>query len=1125
VPDIPLDLEQICLKAMSKRIGDRYTTASDLADALRKVIQHAGVGGEHATVPQSVPAEPESAESAAPSASHMHEAERRQITTLHLDLDDSEVDADDLDPEELRSVVQRIRELTARILNRFGGHFAHSSSEAMQVHFGYPQALEDSARRAVFAALEISSEIKNLQERLKKSQELVIDFRIGIHTGIVVTEEVEVEVSSERHSIVGNVPRVAAGLAALVEPGTVVISGTTQQIAGNAFVYDSLGIHSGRAIGRDVEVFTVLRENEAATDGAGSRSELIGREHETGLLKQSWQQAVGGSGQVALVCAEAGVGKSRLLSAFRQGLDGTASQSFEAQSFEAQSFEAQSFEARCSTYHQNSAFHPISELLIRLAQLNSDDSDEAKLEKLENLLQRYEIPLQPVIPLFVDLVSIPLGPRYAVVEGTPERRKQKTIEALVELLLAASESQPLLFTIEDLHWIDPTTLEFLSVLIEQIPSAPILLVLTYRPEFTSPWPARPGLTQLTIGNLTPQQTADVVNRIVGDKTLPPEVVEHIVTKTGGVPLFTEELTKLILESDFLEESGSQYVLARPLASVTIPSTLQDSLMARLDKLGAAKEVAQLAAVIGREFTFKLLAAVAPLDEQTLQTQLSSLATAELVHRRGFFPRAKFTFKHALVQDTAYASLLRTTRGQWHGRIADVLAAQFAEIAETDPGLLAHHYTEAGQALAAIGYWETAGLQAQERSAHHEAINHFRKGLALVATLDESEQRDALEFKFQIPLGVSLLTTQGYAAPEVGPVFERARELGQQLAGPGEQFFIHWGIWAWRVVREELQLCNQMADEALRLVEPLGDAGLQTEALFIPALTSFYLGDFETSRKCCEQGWQLYDDETAKLYARHTGQNVGVTMQCYWALSLWHLGYPDQALQRIEQTVETARRLNHPFSLAYALCHSSWLYHHCRRSADVRRAADEGVALAKEQGFPFWLAEGLLHQGFSLLLDQQLEASLQSLQAGLDVFNMTGAKLSLCHFYTMFAEAHLLAGNTEQAMCRIDEASEASASNGNTFFLAEIHRLRGEIMLADDKQEDAEACFNQSLEVARSQQAKSWELRTTINLSRLWQTQNRRDEAHRALTQIYDWFQEGFETPELADAKQLLDTLS
>ncbi len=1112
VQDIPLELERVCAKAMSKRIGDRYTTAADLAAALRSIIQQAGVAPEAPTSVLGV-ADDKGSESSSPSTSHMHEAERRQITTLHLDIDDSNIDVDDLDPEELRSVVQRVRELTARIIMRFGGHFAHSTSEAIQVYFGYPQALEDAARRAVFAGLEIGEEIKKLQERLKKSEELMIDFRIGIHTGIVVTEEVEAEFSSERHSIVGNVPRVATGLAMLAEPGAVVVSGATRQIVGDSFVYHSLGAHSSKAIGRNVEVLEVLKANDSATDSASEAAEhdtpLIGREHEMGLLHQCWQQAASGAGQVVSVCAEAGVGKSRLLTAFRQGVGETA---------------VESFQLRCSTFHQNSAFYPISEFLSRLAQLSSEDSDEAKLGKLESLLERYGMPLEPVVPLFVDLLSIPLGPRYAVSEGTPERRKQKTIEALVELMLAASESQPLLLTIEDLHWIDPTTLEFLTVFIDQIASAPILLVLTYRPEFSSPWPVRPGLTQLMIGNLTAQQTAAVVARIAGARPLPPEVVDHIVVKTGGVPLFTEELTKVILESDYLKESGDHYVLARPLASLSIPSTLHDSLMARLDKLGDAKEVAQLAAVIGREFTFELLSAIAPLDEQTLQAKLTILTGSELVHQRGFFPRAKFTFKHALVQDTAYGSLLRSTRGQWHGRIADVLAAQFTRIAETDPGLLAHHYTEAGQAITAIGYWEKAGLQAQERSAHHEAISHFRQGLELVETLDPSEQRDGLEFKFQIPLGVALLTTQGYAAPEVGPVFERALQLGQELAGPGEQFFIHWGIWAWRVVREELQICDQMAVEAQGIVEPLGDSGLQVEAWFIPALTSFYLGDFEKSRKCCEQGFQLYDQDTAKLYARHTGQNVGVTIQCYWALSLWHLGYPEQAVRRIEQAIELARALKHPFSLAYALGHSSWLYHNCGRSADVRRAADEAIALAVDQGFPFWLAEGLLHQGFSQLLDEQTAESLQSLQAGLDVFNKTGAKLSLCHFYAICAQAHLQAGDTDAAQRRIDEAAAASATNGNVFFLAEIHRLRGEIMLAVDKVDDAEACFHESLEVARSQQAKSWELRTTLSLSRLWQTQQRCDEARTALADIYDWFQEGFETPDLLDAKSLLDSL-
>ncbi len=1113
VPDIPPELEQVCLKAMSKRMHDRYTSAADLADALRSILQKAGDAGQLASQPAEMP-EMQESDSVSRSASHMHEAERRQITTLHLDIDDSSIDVDDLDPEELRSVVQRVRELTARILTRFGGHFAHSSSEAIQVYFGYPQALEDAARRAVFAGLEISTEIKNLQERLQRASDPMIEFRIGIHTGIVVTEEVEAEFSSERHSIVGNVPRIAAGLATLGEPGAVIVSGTTRQIVGDAVAYESLGTHSSRAIGRNVEVFAVAGPLESEPDRSGEAADgaapLIGREHEMGLLNQCWQQAATGSGQLVSICAEAGVGKSRLLSAFRQGL---AEQTLE------------SFQVRCSTFHQNSAFYPISEFLSRLAQLRSEDSDEAKLGKLESMLNHYGIPLQPVVPLFVDLLSIPLGPRYSVVEGTPERRKQKTIEALVELMFAASESQPLLLTIEDLHWVDPTTLEFLSVLIDQIASVPMLLVVTYRPEFTSPWPVRPGLTQLTIGNLTPQQTSNVVARIVGPRPLPPEVVDHIVVKTGGVPLFTEELTKVILESDFLEESGDQYVLARPLASLSIPSTLHDSLMARLDKLGDAKEVAQLAAVIGREFTFELLAAIAPLDEQTLQARLTALTGSELVHQRGFFPRARFTFKHALVQDTAYASLLRTTRGQWHGRIADVLASSFPRIAETDPALLAHHYTEAGQTIQAIGYWEKAGLQAQERSAHHEAINHFRQGLVLVESLEPCQQRDGLEFKFQIPLGVALLTTKGYAAPEVGPVFERARQLGQKLAGPAEQFFIHWGIWAWRVVREELQLCNQMADEAQKIVEPIGDPGLQMEAWFIPALTSFYLGDLESSLRCCQQGFALYDEQTAKLYARHTGQNVGVTMQCYWALSLWHLGYPDQAIARIQQAVETARSVNHPFSLAYALCHAGWFYHNCRISSEVRRAADQGVAISHEQGFPFWLAESSLHQGFSLLLEQKTEDGLQSLQFGLDVFNMTGAKLSLCHFHAMFAAAHLHAGNTDEARRRIDEAEQASKLNGNKFFLAEIHRLRGEILLAAGRSDDVEACFQESLQVARSQQAKSWELRTTISLTRLWQTQDRGSEAQGALAEVYSWFTEGFETPDLVDAKRLLDSLS
>ncbi len=1109
--DIPLELERVCLKSMSKSVKGRYTTASDMADALRRTGRPAR--GDHVDRTESyqAPVEPVPKVSSPVSGSRMHEAERRQITTLHLELDSSEVDADDLDPEVLHAMMQRIRELTTRILVRFGGHIAPSTSESIQIYFGYPTALEDSARRAIFSGLEISSAIVQLQERAKTSHAAAIQFRIGIHTGTVVTEELEGGVSSERHSIVGNVPRVAAGLIALTEPSSLVISGTTKQIAGDAFIYRSLGVHTGKVIGKNVEVFSVIGINDAETDRGEVeyQTPLIGRDHEMNVLKQCWAKSSSGLGQIVLACAEPGVGKTRLLSAFKAKL-GEAG--------------LQTFGARCSTFYQNSAFYPIIELVKRMAQLSSEDSDEAKLEKLEGLLKQHDLPLELVVPLFADLVSIPLGPRYPVFEGTPERRKQKSIEAMIELVLAASEKDTLLFTIEDLHWLDPTTLEFLTVLIEQIPAAPVMLLLTYRPGFAAPWSARRAVTQMMIGSLTPQDTAGIVSRIADGRRLPTEVIDHIVAKTGGVPLFTEELTKLILESDVLKESGDSFVLTRPLNSINIPSTLQDSLMARLDKLGPAKDIAQLASVVGREFTFQLLSAIAPLDEQTLQAHLTSLVNAELVHQRGFYPRAKFTFKHALVQDAAYASLLRTTRQQWHAKIADALVSKFPDIAESDAPLMAHHCTEAGETVRAIRYWEQAGIKAQERSAMHEAIHHFTKGLELVASLEPSSERDGLEFKFQIPLGVALLTAKGYAAPEVGPVFERASELGKLLAGPAEQFFVHWGIWAWRVVREELQLCNKMGSEAINLVEPLGVAGLQMEALFIPALTSFYLGDFTNSLKCCEQGFALYDEATAKRFSQHTGQNVGVTLQCYWALSLWHLGYPEQAMNRIEQAIALGRAIKHPFSLAYALGHAGWLYDNCRLSAEVRRSADATITIGKEQGFAFWQAEGLLHQGFALQLDNHIDESLAMLKTGLDVFNMTGAKLSLSHFYSKFAQAHLIRGNADEALRHIDDALETAAANGNVVFLAESYRLRGEIFLTRNQPHDAEAAFEQSLEIARSQHAKSWELRTTMSLCRLWQSQKRTSEAHAALNDIYGWFEEGFDLPDLVEAKYLLESL-
>ena len=1119
VPDIPTELEQVCLKAMAKRTKDRFTTAADLASALRQVILDAGPGLDQSSNPQSESHDTESESAGQPRSTRhgLHEAERRQITTLCLVFDDSEMDVEDADPETFREVVQRFQEVSNRVFVRYGGHLAQSSSESIQAYFGYPLAFEDSSRRAVMAGLDIAAEIQKLQLRSRKKAETNVDFRIGIHTGIMITEEVDSETPqsrsthSARHSFVGNVPKVAAGLADIAEPGGIWVSAATAQIVGDSFIFRSIGTHSGKAIGRNVELFAVVGRNEESGQvekSAANQAPLVGREHEMNLLNGRWQQAASGLGQVVLLSAEAGVGKSRLMNAFRQRLD---TNSFRA------------IDTGCSAYQQNTAFYPVSQLLKKLARFEPGDSDEAKLSKLECLFKRWDIPLEPVIPLLVDLVGIPLGPLYAALEGTPERRKQKTIEALIELLLVVSETQPVLLTIEDLHWIDPSTLQFLTMFIEQIPAAPIFLLLTYRPSFVVPWPTRPSLVSLALGNLTAEQTTAVVTRIAGRK-LPDEVFSHIVARTGGVPLFTEELTKVILESGILEESGDEYRLVRPLSSITIPSTLQDSLMARLDNLGAAKEVAQLASVIGREFTFQLLAAITPLDADTLQAELTSLVNADLVHQRGFFPRARFTFKHALVQDTAYESLLRKTRQQWHGRIADVLISRATQMGESSPELLAHHYTEAGHTVEAISYWSKAGLQAQERSANNEAISHFRQGLALVETLDESTERDALEFQFLVPLGVALLTTQGYAAPEVGPVFERARMFGQKLTEPAVQFHIHWGIWAWRVVREELENCSQMFEEAMELIEPLNNPGLRVEALFIGVLTSFYRGEFAKTVELCEQGFPLFDLETSKQHARHTGQNVGATMQSYWALALWHLGYPEQAIDRAAQAVALARSLKHPFSLAYALCHASWLHHHCRHREAVEKFSQEEIVLSTEQSFPFWLAEGYFHKGFAALLAQDGTEGLESLQTGLTIFNMTGANLSLCQFQAQIALGLSLTGHSAAALQKIDEALATSAINGNVFNLAEIHRLRGEILLAHfrDNGTEAEASFKKSLEIARAQQARSSELRTLVSLHRLHKEQGRKSESRAALESVYQWFQEGHDLPDLTEAKQLLE---
>ena len=646
------------------------------------------------------------------------DAERRQLTVLFCDLVDSTALASQLDPEDLREVVRAYQDTCAKVIARFEGHIAQYLGDGLLVYFGYPLAHEDDAQRAVRAGLGMVEALGQLNIRLKQERGVELAVRLGIHTGLVVVGEVGGGARQEQLAL-GETPNLAARLQGIAAPNTVVISAATVQLLGGFFAYQSLGTPALKGLAQPLEVYRVLYESTARSrlEAAGSTglTPLVGREQEVGLLRERWAQVKDGIGQVILLSGEAGIGKSRLVQVLTEHV--------------AAEPQAWLTPCQCSPYYQNTALYPMIELLERVAlRFDREESPQQKLRKLEGFLVQYGLPLTEAVPLFAALLSLPLGTDYAPLTVSAEQQKQQTLHALLTVMLRIAAQQPMLFVMEDLHWVDPTTLEFLSLLVDQGPTARILALWTFRPDFSPPWTGRSHLTQVTLPRLPRQQATEMTDRVAHGKALPAEVVEQVVAKTDGVPLFVEELTKMVLESGLLQEREDRYELTGPLPPLAIPTTLHDSLMARLDRLATVKSLAQLGATLGREFSYALLHAVSPWDEETLQRGLHQLVEAEFLYQRGLPPQATYLFKHALIQDTAYQSLLRSTRQQHHQRIAQVLEARFPEICETQPELLAHHYTEAGSVAQAIPYWQRAGQRAIQRSAHVEAVGHLTKGL-------------------------------------------------------------------------------------------------------------------------------------------------------------------------------------------------------------------------------------------------------------------------------------------------------------------------------------------------------------------------------------------------------------
>jgi class 3 adenylate cyclase len=722
------------------------------------------------------------------------EAERRQLTVLFCDLVDSTVLASQLDPEELREVVQAYQETCAKVIARFEGHIAQYLGDGLLVYFGYPVAHEDDAPRAVRAGLGMIEALGQLNTRLRPVRGVELAVRQGIHTGLVVVGDVGGGTRQEQLAL-GETPNLAARLQGIAAPNTLVISAATFQLLGGFFVCQSLGSPLLKGLPQPLEIYQVLYESMARSRleaaGRAGLTPLVGRESEVGLLRERWAQVKDGLGQVVLLSGEAGIGKSRLVQVLMEQV--------------ATEPQAWLTPCQCSPYYQNTALYPMIELLERVAlRFERDETPEQKVRKLEGFLVQYGLPLTEAVPLFGSLLSLPLTADYTPLTWSPEQQKQRTLHAFLTILLRIATQQPVLFIMEDLHWIDPTTLELLSLLVDQGPTARILALFTCRPDFRPPWTGRSHLTQVTLHRLPRRQAAEMTDRAAHGKALPPTVVEQVVAKTDGVPLFVEELTKMVLESGLLREREERYELTGLLPPLAIPATLHDSLMARLDRLAAVKALAQLGSALGREFSYELLQAVSPWDEGTLQRGLQQLVAAEFLYQQGLPPQATYFFKHALIQDAAYQSLLRSTRQQYHQHIAQVLEARFPERCETQPELLAHHYTEAGAMAQAIPYWQRAGQRALERSANVEAISHLSNGLELLATLPDTPERTQQELTLQTALGVSLMTTKGFAAPDVERVYSRARALCRQVGETPQLCPVLWGLWLFYETRGELQ---------------------------------------------------------------------------------------------------------------------------------------------------------------------------------------------------------------------------------------------------------------------------------------------------------------------------------
>jgi len=1035
--------------------------------------------------------------------------ERRQLTVMFCDLVGSTELSTLLDPEELDALIKSYRAVCGAVVARYAGHVAQYLGDGILVYFGWPVAYEESAERAVRSALEILDAVK----AMPSARPLAV--RIGLATGPVVVGEDSSDGGAEAGLAVGATPNLAARLLALANPGEIVIASATRRLLGSAFSLTDLGRRSIKGIEQPVQAWRLdearrVEDRFRAAHGGIEIAPLVGREDEANLIEHYWQQSRGGSGQVVIIAGQAGIGKSRLTRGVRERI-------LEPYT---------SLHYQCSPFHLNSPLHPFLEELESSAGFAREDAPAGRLEKLEAMLADVAPQKEDAIPLFAALLSLPAG-QYPPLQLSPRRQKEKTLEALVDRVRALSRRGPVMMAIEDIHWIDPTSQDLLDLLVPIVSSLPVLLVMTCRPEYLPPWTG-PHVNTLTLNRLSRESGAVLVGSVARGKALPPEVLDELLARTDGIPLFVEELTRSVLESGVLREEGDHYVLQGKLSALAIPVSLRDSLMARLDRLGRVKELAQIGACIGREFSFELLHHISALPADALDSELEKLVEAGLVSRNGATPSAVYTFKHALVQDAAYESLLKRRRGELHSRISDVLENEFADRVAKAPELLAYHLTQAGQLAQAIPLWRRAGMLAVARVALKEAVAHFTKGLGLIDQLPPSLERDGMELTIREPLNAAWTGLRGWAAPEVGVNSMAILRLAESRGNRRNLFLALWWVWTSTITQGRIGDSQVWADRLLAEGRQASETDLKCFGHLTAAVQYFLNGRLTEAREQADLALTLFDPDSAEQWIQMTGHDLRTFVEVYACQLIWIMGYPDQARKLSDDCVVRARGKGHDFNLVWALTFSAYVFAY-RREADrfLDRLA-EADHVAHEQGLAFIYEVSVPQaRGIAALLNHNPAEAITLLRRGIESWTKTGGNVRIPLIKSALAVATELEGDRSTALTLIDECIEqiGHPSGQERLWLAEVLRCKGWILMRDGRDDEAEAILRASIDCARQQQARSWELRSSTTLATLLVSRGQCDAARNLLAPICEWFSEGANTRDLIEARELLESLT